>query len=202
MIETKFLTPKDAFQVALLHKKAFSGFFLTELGVNFLRVFYQSIFSHDKSINIGLFEDQKLIGFAVGAKNRKSFYSNILKKNFIRLALFAFFPLLFNPLKIYRLFISLTSHQKTNKTILDDAILLSICVDPISKTKGHGKLLLSNFEKVAFKFSALISLTTDAENNDSVNSFYAKNGYELHHSLYQGKRKMNYYIKYIKTLKE
>lgn len=201
-MEIKFLTPKDAFQVALLHKKAFAGFFLTELGVSFLRLFYQSIFSHDKSINIGLFDDKKLIGFAVGAKSSKSFYSSILKKNFICLALSAFFPLLFNPLKIYRLFISLTSHEKTDKTILDDAILLSICVDPTTKTRGHGKLLLSNFEKIAFKFSALISLTTDAENNDSVNSFYAKNGYELHHTFYQGKRKMNYYTKHIKKLKE
>jgi ribosomal protein S18 acetylase RimI-like enzyme len=118
------------------------------------------------------------------------------------LALSAFFPLLFNPLKIYRLLISLSSKQKTDKTILDDAILLSICVDPTSKTRGHGKYLLSNFEKVAFKFSALISLTTDAENNDAVNSFYAKNGYELHNVLYQGKRKMNYYIKHINKLKE
>jgi ribosomal protein S18 acetylase RimI-like enzyme len=197
-METKFLSKKDAIQVALLHKKAFSGFFLTGLGVSFLSVFYQSIFRHHKSIKIGLFDDQKLIGFAVGAKNSKSFYSSILKKNFIYLASSAFFPLLFNPLKIYRLFKSLTSQKKTDETILDDAILLSICVDPTSKTKGYGKILLSNFEKVAFKFSALISLTTDAENNDKVNSFYAKNGYELHNSFYQGKRKMNCYIKKLK----
>ena len=196
LMEIKFLTPNDAFRVALLHKKAFAGFFLTELGVSFLRVFYKSIFSHDKSINIGLFDDQKLIGFAVGAKNSKAFYSSILKKNFINLALSALFPLMLNPLKFYRLFISLKSNQKTDKIIFDNAILLSICVDPSSKTRGHGKLLLSNFEKVAFKFSHLISLTTDAENNDSVNSFYAKNGYELQHSFYQGKRKMNYFVKY------
>lgn len=34
-MEIEFLTPKDAFLVALLHKKAFAGFFLTELGVSF-----------------------------------------------------------------------------------------------------------------------------------------------------------------------
>ena len=201
-METKFLTPNDAFQVSLLHKRAFAGFFLTELGGDFLCVFYRSIFSHDKSINIGLYDDQKLIGFAVGAKSSTSFYSSILKKNFISLVLSAFFPLFFNPLKIYRLFLSFTSHEKTDKIILDDAILLSICVDPSIRTKGHGKLLLSNFENVAYKSSALISLTTDADNNDSVNSFYAKNGYNLHNSFYQGKRKMNYYRKYINNLKE
>ena len=123
---------------------------------------------------------------------------SILKKNFICLALSAFFPLLFNPIKIYMLFIALTSHQKNDKFFLDDAVLLSICVDPSSKTRGHGKLLLSNFEKVAFKFSSLLSLTTDAENNDSVISFYVNNGYELHHSLYQGKRIMNCYVKKLK----
>jgi len=49
-MEIKFLTPKDAFLVALLHEKAFAGFFLTELGVSFLPVFYKSVFSHDKTI--------------------------------------------------------------------------------------------------------------------------------------------------------
>jgi hypothetical protein len=73
--------------------------------------------------------------------------------------------------------------------------LLSICVDPINTEKGNGTLLLSKFEEIAFEFSDLISLTTDADGNDAVNSFYTKNGYKLQNSFFQGRRKMNYYIK-------
>lgn len=186
---------EDANVVAGLHKRAFSSFFLTKLGHRFLVNFYTAIFQSKDSINVGLFIDDKLVGFAVGAQKSQSFYTNILKKNFLKLGLAAFIPLLLNPLYIYRLFISLTSSSEVDESIKEDAILLSICVDPINSTKGNGTLLLSKFEGIAFGFSDLISLTTDANDNDSVNSFYTRNGYQLHKSFYQGKRKMNYYIK-------
>lgn len=185
----------DANVVARLHKRAFSTFFLTKLGHRFLVEFYTAIFQSKDSINVGLFVDDELLGFAVGAQRSKSFYSTILKRNFLKLGLSAFIPLLLNPLYIYRLFISLTSSTEADDNIKEDAILLSICVDPINTTKGNGTLLLSKFEEIAFEFSDLISLTTDADDNDSVNSFYTRNGYKLHNSFFQGERKMNYYIK-------
>lgn len=189
------LKVEDAILVARLHKKAFSSFFLTKLRHRFLVEFYTAIFQSKDSINIGLFIDDELVGFAVGAQKSQSFYSNILKRNFLKLGLSAFIPLLLNPLYIYRLFLSLTSSSEANDSIKQDAILLSICVDPIKTSKGNGTLLLSKFEGIAFESSDLITLTTDADDNDSVNSFYTKNGYKLHNSFYQGKRKMNYYIK-------
>ena len=93
--------------VARLHERAFSTFFLTKLGPRFLIEFYTAIFQSKDSINVGLFVDDELIGFAVGARKSKSFYSNILKKNFLKLGLSAFFPLLLNPLYIYRNIFSL-----------------------------------------------------------------------------------------------
>jgi len=186
----------DANDVARLHKRAFSTFFLTKLGHRFLVEFYTAIFQSKDSINVGLFVDDELLGFAVGAQRSKFFYSTILKRNYLKLSLSAFIPLLLNPLYIYRLFISLTSSTEADDNIKEDAILLSICVDPINTTKGNGSLLLSKFEEIAFRYTDIISLTTDAENNNSVNSFYVKNGYQLINSFYQGKRKMNKYIKH------
>jgi GNAT superfamily N-acetyltransferase len=135
------------------------------------------------------------VGFAIGAQKSKSFYSNILKSNFLRLAFSASIPLLLNPLLIYRLYISLKTSPKIDHNIVDNAILLSICVDPLKSTKGYGTILLSKFEEIAFEYSNAISLTTDAIKNDYVNTFYERNGYNLMSSFFQENRKMNYYMK-------
>ena len=182
--------------VAKLHQKAFSNFFLTKLGYNFLLNFYKSILNNSDSINIGLFDNESLIGFAVGSKRSKYFYKNLLKNNFVKLGFSAVVPLISNPNHIVRLLTSFISNSKSNVEIADNAVLLSICIDPICASKGYGNVLLMEFEKTAFKYSNMISLTTDADDNDYVKAFYVKNEYELHHSFYQGKRKMNYYIKY------
>jgi ribosomal protein S18 acetylase RimI-like enzyme len=192
----KKLSLNDVDAVAKLHQKAFSNFFLTKLGINFLIRFYQCIINNSDSINIGLFDNELLIGFAVGSRRSKSFYRNLFTDNFIKLGFSAILPFISNPIYILRLLNSLTSIGKSNVEFIDNAILLSICIDPKSASKGYGKILLMEFEIIAFKYSNNISLTTDADDNDYVNAFYVKNEYEIHHSFYQGKRKMNCFIKY------
>jgi hypothetical protein len=192
----KKLSVNEVEAVAKLHQKAFSNFFLTKLGYKFLVEFYKSILNNSDSINIGLFDNESLIGFAVGSKRDKSFYKNVLKNNFIKLGFSAFLPLISNPINIVRLLTSFTSISKSNVDNVDNAVLLSICIDPNCGSKGYGKILLKEFEKIAFEYSNIITLTTDAEDNDYVKSFYVKNEYELHNSFYQGKRKMNYYKKF------
>jgi hypothetical protein len=198
----KILSIKEVESIAKLHQKAFSNFFLTKLGYNFLVEFYKSILNNSDSINIGLFDNELLIGFAVGSKRSKSFYKNLLKNNFIKFAFSAVLPLISNPIYIVRLLTSFISNSKSNVDIVDDTVLLSICIDPNSVSKGYGKILLIEFEKTAFIYSNIITLTTDADDNDYVNAFYVKNEFQLHNTFYQGKRKMNYYLKHIKKLKE
>jgi len=190
------LKVRDANLVARLHKRAFSTFFLTKFGLCFLTEFYAAIFKSKESIKLGLYNEENLVGFAVGAHKNKSFYSNLLKDNFLKFGFSAFVPLLIQPFLIYRLYTSLKTTHKINHNILESAILLSICVDPYKSSKGNGTALLSKFEEIAFDYSNLISLTTDAINNDYVNFFYTKNGYHLYSSFFQEKRKMNYFIKY------
>lgn len=185
----------DINSVARLHEKAFKSFLLTNLGFRFLREFYYSIFQSQNSINLGLFVGNNLVGFAIGVQKNRGFYTKILKNNFFKLVFSAFLKLLINPLYIYKLFISFKSSSESNGIENDDAVLLSICVDPTSSSRGYGTLLLSKFEEVAFRFSDTISLTTDATDNDSVNTFYLSNGFKLKKSFFQGKRKMNCYTK-------
>jgi GNAT superfamily N-acetyltransferase len=183
----------DVLAVSELHKKAFGNFFLTKLGIKFLINFYKAIFKDSDSINIGIFCNDSLIGFAVGSRRSKSFYRRILKNNFFKLIYPSILPLMLSPKLIFRLFRAFRSIRDSS---VDSAVLLSICIDPEYGSKGCGKKLLTEFECLAFDFSKIISLTTDAEHNDFVNDFYRNNGYELNHTFFQGKRKMNYYIKY------
>lgn len=192
----KKLSINDVEIVAKLHQRAFSNFFLTKLGYKFLVNFYKSILKNSVSINIGLFDNNSLIGFAVGSKHSKSFYKNILIRNFVKLGFSAIVPLLLNPNNIVRLITSFISINKSNLDIVDSAVLLSICIDPNYASQGYGKILLIEFENIAFEDNNVITLTTDSDDNVFVNAFYVRNEYKLHHFFSQGKRKMNYYTKY------
>ncbi|MHA8072238.1 GNAT family N-acetyltransferase [Aquirufa ecclesiirivi] len=186
----------DVSSIAELHLRAFSNFFLTSLGKFFLCTFYSAILNDSQSISLGLFENNVLIGFAIGSKRNKSFYKNLIRNNFFKLSLSAFIPFISNPGNIFKLISSLTSFSNSNGNFVDSAVLLSICIEPNSSSHGLGKKLLIKFEEVAFENSNSILLTTDAENNLYVNKFYSNNGYLIESEYFQGKRKMNLYIKH------
>ncbi len=196
---TKLLSESDVKSVARLHQKAFKNFFLTKLGNKFLVEFYRAIMNSSDSINIGLFDNDELIGFAVGSRRGKFFYRNLLKKNFFKLIYSALVPLISNPRDILRLITSFSSIGKSNQDLNDVAVLLSFCIDSNHSSKGLGGILLKEFENSAFKYSNAIALTTDADDNDYVKRFYARNNFELHNTYYQGKRRMGYYLKHKRT---
>ena len=189
------LTIEDCQAIANLHVKAFDSFFLTSLGSQFLKVFYRAIINDSNGIAIGIFEGKQLVAFSVGTIKKKGFYTNILRSSVFPL-LFAAFPrLVLDPQKIFRLIQSFTSNPTEDPHITDSASLLSICVDPSMGNKGYGKKVLAAFEESAFLSATTISLTTDTENNDSVNRFYIANGYVLLNEFLQSKRRMNLYYK-------
>lgn len=189
------LTENDSKSIAELHFGAFDGFFLTSLGKPFLKIFYNSIIAHEDGIAVGLFENEKLIAFAVGTKRKAGFYSSLLKSKMISMILSAIPKLIFSPSSITRLLKSLKSTNSFDQKILEGGSLLSICVCPNDTGRGLGKKVLEFFEEIAFGRCLSISLTTDALDNDYVNNFYKTNNYELYHVFLQDKRKMNLYFK-------
>lgn len=191
----KKLITGDCKIVSELHLKAFPDFFLTALGKKFLDKFYRSILCHPNHIAVGLFENEKLLAFAVGTKKKRGFYSEILKDDILVLAWSGLPTFIKRPSKIIRIFKSLLARETKNDTVLENATLLSVCVDPDASQKGLGKNILKEFEFIAFKYANGISLTTDAENNEYVNKFYVNNNYHLLNTFTQGKRKMNLYFK-------
>lgn len=196
MMEIKKLTKQHCKEIAKIHTVSFPGFFLTSLGEHFLYAFYKAIVRNKESVNIGLFENGELIGFAIGSITNESFYKKALSQNFLELGFAAIIPLIKNPKNLKRLYNSLVSSNKKELDEINAGILLSICINPYHESKGNGKRLLNEFEKIVFKHQSATTLTTDKENNKYVNDFYLRNGYVLKTEFMQGQRKMNLYIKH------
>jgi len=197
-MEVKELSIRDSYQMAEIHLNSFKGFFLSSLGKTFLWRFYKAILKNDKGIAIGIFYENKLVGFAVGAQSKSGFYKNLLIRNFIPLALSASVNLLKSPRKIKTLIQTLLSSESAEEKYMSYATLLSICVSPEKKGQKVGKLLLEAFEIEVLKYNTGVSLTTDSLNNEYVNKFYSSNHYVLVNQYKQGKREMNFYVKKLK----
>lgn len=196
MIEIRKLNTLNSEKIANLHFETFKGFFLTSLGRDFLKEFYRGILSHANGIGYGAFNNDELIGFAVGTSNNSGFYKSLIKINGVKMAMAGFFNLILSPQKIKRLATSILSNE--NSSYKEIAVLLSICVLNQQESKGIGKNLLLTFENdlKERKLNKLI-LTTDALNNEYVNQFYIRNNYLKVQTLLQGKRQMNLYYKEI-----
>lgn len=194
-MEIRALNHSDCVQVSNLHLKAFPSFFLTSFGQSFLSAFYTAIIKHPNGIYVGLFDNENIVAFAVGASKKRGFYTEILKSNVVPLLIKSLLSIFKSPSKLMRLYKALITKDSIEDYILNNATLLSICVNPLYEEKGFGTKILTAFEEIAFQISNGISLTTDAVNNDYVNHYYQKNEYVILKQFEQGKRKMNLYYK-------
>lgn len=180
-MSTRALHTNDVDQVVSIHLDSFKGFFLTELGFQFLKLYYQAcIQEKSRSIGIGYFsEDGELLGFALGNTLSKGYYKMILKKNFLKFAVMGIL-ILFRRLKSL---VRLVRNMDKVKNDQDDGLyaeLLSIGVHSSQAGKGVGQALLKEFEKaVIMKGATKIALTTDYEKNERVVNFYKKCGYQV-----------------------
>ena len=145
----KKLDVSDVKKIVLLHDDSFPDFFLTTLGKPFLEVLYKSIILHLDGIAVGIFENENLLGFAIGSCKKSGFYSDIFKRNFFELGLYCLPSLIRRPQIGKRIFKSLFSKATSEDFIIENATLLSICVDPKQSKRGLGALILKEFEKEA-----------------------------------------------------
>ena len=184
--------------IARIHLISFSGFFLSSLGLNFLKIYYSSCLKNKNTIAIGLFDEcGNLQGFAIGTSNASGFQKEILiNKFFISLIRM----IILRPSILIRLVFNLNkSPQK--RDVKDYAELLSIAVLPKLKGYGYGKMLLDEFEFNAKKMGVnKVALTTDFYDNDTVINFYKTNNYRIYYDFTTyPKRKMYKMIKNLTT---
>ena len=181
-----------------LHRKAFPGFFLTNLGEKVLNIFYLALIEDKSTISWGVREGERLVGFFVASTNSKGLYLRIFIKKFHKFILPLLSLFLSKPLYFFKMYISYCSTKDKSLPINCSVSLLSICVHPNESGKGIGKLLIHQLEFLLKKlhFNEYY-LTTDSDNNFSTNNFYLKNCFQIHSTYWQRNRKMNIYIKKI-----
>lgn len=176
----KKLSVKELKEIVKIHKSAFPEFFLTSLGDYFLETYYKSNLKNSESVALGAYnEKEKLVGFCVGCLRSLGYHRRLVKKNIIKFIIQAIIILITKPMALLRL----TKNFEKNKNIQDDgeyAELLSIGVSSEQKGSGIGKELILRFEKELINHDCKkVTLTTDANNNESVIAFYKKRGYSI-----------------------
>lgn len=163
-----------------IHMQAFQDFFLTFLGKGFLKCMYKGFCSHDKSNLICAYENGSIVGFIAYSEDISGFYKYLIKKKLILFAWYSFTAFLRNPkimMRLLRAFLY-PSETKRDENYIE---LSSIGVLPICEGMGIGSRLIDCLKSIVdFDRYDYIKLETDAQNNDSVNSFYQKNGFVIY----------------------
>jgi len=185
MISYRKSKVSDSNQIAKIHQKSFPNFFLTTLGYSFLKTYYRSCAKSKEAISICAIDqvDKRLLGFAVGCFNSKGFNKRLIFSNSLEYSFRALLLLFTKPIALIRLYKNLAkNNDKDDKG--NYAELLSIGVSPDQNGFGIGQSLLVKFEnQVREKGINTITLTTDADSNDSVLRFYKKSGYTVYYDF-------------------
>ena len=180
--------------IAELHKKAFPSFFLTQLGVPFLRTLYSGYMEDKDSGIIAAEEEGKLVGFIAYSNDYPRFYKGLIKNHLIKFAFCSVGAAIRHPSFIKRL---LGAFQKSESVVKTERYveLASICVYPEMESRGVGSSLIDFLKSIVdFNKYAYINLETDADGNEGVNRFYEKNGFKLDRMFTTAEgRRMNEY---------
>jgi len=171
---------EDVAEVVSVHLASFPGFFLSFLGRRFLSLFYAGIVSDQGGIAlVYLNEANRPAGFVAGTANPRGFYSRLLKRDWFKFACASLLPVLKKPAIAARIARALL-HPSGNPAGDQVAGLFSIGVLPELQGKGAGKqLVLAFMAEAKSRGCTRVYLTTDRDNNEPVNSFYATLGFAL-----------------------
>ena len=76
------LTNKQVAVIAKFHKDYIPTAFLSNIGIDFLKLIYSSMINSNLAFCLVAVENEKPVGFVAGAINVSAFYKEFLKKNF------------------------------------------------------------------------------------------------------------------------
>ncbi|WP_246956588.1 GNAT family N-acetyltransferase [Brachybacterium sp. Marseille-Q7125] len=179
-ITLRTVRAEDAEELAVLHRDAFPDFFLSSLGVPFLRQFYLGFADDDSAVStVAVASDGRIVGSIVGTTEPAGFFSRLLKRRIIPFSLLSAREGLRRPSIIPRLLRAVRYRGGTGSPI-DGALLSSIAVASNQQGRGTGSAMMRAWEQSAAAAGAdNAHLTTDAEDNDPVNEFYQRLGWFL-----------------------
>lgn len=193
----------DLVALSLLHGRAFPGFFLSSLGPPVLREYYRTVLDYPGSCALVAIDCGRICGFVAGFAEPTGFYRH-LRRRALRFLAPLLRAALRNPSTVVPMaqrVASLLGHR--GGSVPDDSVptavgsweLASLAVDPQLQGQGYGSQLVASFIRQARVHSAThIVLRTDALENDRVNLFYERLGFERRNSCHTaGSRLMNTY---------
>jgi ribosomal protein S18 acetylase RimI-like enzyme len=183
-----------------VHLAAFhSGFTLSALGPAFICPYYDLILKFKQHIFFVAQWENEVVGFAAGFKSPRLFYQS-LKAAKWRFIFTLLWVVLKNPFIVLRILGGFKRiKRKTNTSAIPDQAtshLCSLAVKPTFANRGIGKTLVRTFNSEARNRGAsLVVITTDAENNDAVNEFYKRLGFQCIDTYYRSVgRLINEYV--------
>lgn len=178
--EVRLVDKSDINNIVVIHNASFQGFFLTNLGGEFLYVYYNAFRKSKRGIVLGCYKNSKLVGFCAATEISVGFNSALIIDNFFPFLLQAFKLILVNPKSVVRLFRNM---KKSSSSVKDKGLyseLFSIAVLPTEQNTGVGKLLLNRLEiELKLRGCGELTLTTDSLNNEQTLIFYRKMDYHI-----------------------
>jgi ribosomal protein S18 acetylase RimI-like enzyme len=191
------MLPENIKQVVSIHLKSFPGFFLSFMGARFLSLYYSGIVEAPEGIAfVYLNKAGSPAGFVAGTSNPRGFYSRLLKRNWLKFSFASMGAICRRPAAIVRIARGFF-HPGENPAGDEVAGLFSIGVLPELQGTGAGKALVLAFQDEAKKRGCKrVFLTTDADGNEAVNSFYRKLGFTVErlYNTPEGRNMNEYWI--------
>ena len=192
----RLATTEDLPSIVTIHKKAFSNFFLTRLGGEFLRRYYTLVLNYRAGIVLVSERCGVLEGFACGFVEPPAFY-RLMWRNKRMFALPALSALIRHPSLFAGMLYGVQRIQMSaSKEPARSCELSSIAVAPEASGNGLGKALVRAFVEQSRSMDAqYVYLTTDAEGNESANALYRQVGFQQTQRFLQRQgRWMNEYV--------
>ena len=189
-------TTNDLPGIVDIHQKAFSHFFLTRLGSEFLRNYYGLVLDYRAGIMLVSEGPGALEGFACGFVDPAEFYQLMWRSRRI-FALPVLSALVRHPSLATKVLYGVHRIQTpASEWPARSCELSSIAVAPETSGNGLGKTLMRAFLAQARSMDAqCVYLTTDADGNDAANAFYRDVGFQPTRRFLQRKgRWMNEYV--------
>jgi ribosomal protein S18 acetylase RimI-like enzyme len=187
---------QDLPEVVSIHRKAFSHFFLTQLGSDFLDRYYGLVFQFPEGILLVSEANGVVNGFVSGFVDPAGFYRFMWNNRwgFVRPVLAA---VLRHPSLVTKVIQGVQRIQTTSSEWPSGSCeLSSIAVSPESSGGGVGKALMRAFlDEAGARNARAVYLTTDAEDNQQANELYRRVGFQQVRRFLQRKgRWMNEYV--------
>ena len=182
--------------IVSIHQKAFSHFFLTRLGSEFLRRYYELVLHYRAGILLVSEGGGVLEGFACGFLDPAEFYGEMWR-NRRKFVLPALSALVRHPYLAAGVARGVQKIQTSASWApARSCELSSIAVAPEAGGSKLGRTLVRAFLAEAWSMDAqCVYLTTDADGNEMANALYRKSGFQHTRRFLQRKgRWMNEYV--------